>query len=71
MQAIIVTGAKGKVTYTKTSGSKKLTIKNDGTITVKKGTKKGTYTIKVKVTAKGNSAYKAKSKTVTVKIKVK
>ena len=70
-KAITVTNAKGVVTYSKVSGSSKLTIKKDGTITVKKGAKKGTYKIKVKVTAKGNSAYKAKSKTVTVKIKVK
>jgi hypothetical protein len=70
--AIKVSNAKGKVTYTKLSGSKKLSInKKTGTITVKKGTKKGTYKIKVKVTAKGNSSYKAKSKTVTVKVKVK
>ncbi|MBR2279302.1 MAG: hypothetical protein IJ903_00025 [Ruminococcus sp.] len=69
--AITVTGAKGKVTYTKVSGSSKLTIKKDGTITVKKGTKKGKYNIKVKVTAKGNSSYKAKSKTVNIKIYVK
>ena len=68
----IVTKAKGKVTYTKISGSKKLTInQKTGVITVKKGTKKGTYKIKVKVTAKGNSSYKAKSKTVNIKIYVK
>ena len=70
--AITVTKAKGKVTYTKISGSKKLTInQKTGVITVKKGTKKGTYKIKVKVTAKGNSSYKAKSKTVNIKIYVK
>ncbi|MEE3334469.1 MAG: carbohydrate-binding domain-containing protein [Ruminococcus sp.] len=71
-KAIKVSKAQGKVTYTKLSGSKKLSInKKTGTITVKKGTKKGTYKIKVKVYAKGNSSYNAKSKTVTVKIKVK
>ena len=38
----------------------------------KKGLKKGrTYSVKVKVTDKGNSNYKAKSKNVTLKIKVK
>lgn len=37
----------------------------------KKGLKKGrTYSVKVKVTDKGNSNYKAKSKNVTLKIKV-
>jgi hypothetical protein len=71
-KAIKVSKAQGKVTYTKLSGSKKLKInKKTGTITVKKGTKKGTYKIKVKVTAKGNSTYKAGSKTVIVRIKVK
>lgn len=71
-KAIIVTNAKGKVTYTKLSGSKKLKInRKTGAITVKKGTKKGTYKMKVKVTANGNSSYKIKSKTVTVKVKVK
>ena len=45
--------------------------KKNGKFTVKKGTKKGTYKIKVKVTAKGNKTYKAASKTVTVKIVVK
>lgn len=52
---------------------KKITVaKKTGAITFKKGTyKKGTYKVKLKVTAAGNKTYKAKSKTVTVKIKVK
>jgi len=65
-------GAKGKVTYTKLSGSGKLSIaKSTGTITVKKNTKKGTYSIKVKVKAAGNDSYKALSKNVTLKVRVK
>ena len=48
-----------------------MTISAKGVITVKKGAKKGTYKIKVKVTAKGTSNYKALSKNVTVTIKVK
>ena len=71
VKAITVKNAKGKVSYKKVSGSKKLSLVKGGKIKVKKGTKKGTYKIKVKVTAKGNSTYKAASKTVTVKIKVK
>ncbi len=67
---ITVSKAQGKVTYKKTGGNKKITVSKAGKITVKKGLKKGTYKIKVKVTAAGNSSYKAKSKTVTVKIKV-
>ena len=64
--------AKGKVTYTKRSGSGKLSIaKSTGTITVKKKTKKGTYSIKVRVKAAGNGSYKALSKNVILKVKVK
>ena len=72
-KAFTIKKAKGKVTFKKVKGDKKITInKKTGKITVKKGLKKGkTYKFKVKVTAKGNTVYKAKSKTVTVKIKVK
>ncbi|MBR1731376.1 MAG: leucine-rich repeat protein [Ruminococcus sp.] len=72
LKAFTVKNAKGKVVYKKISGSKKLSVQSTkGKIVIKKGTKKGTYKIKVKITAKGNSAYKAKSinKTVTVKVK--
>ena len=68
---ITVKKAVGKVTYKKLSGSKKLLLKANGKIVVKKGTKKGTYTAKIKVTAKGNANYKSASKTVKIKIKVK
>lgn len=72
LKAITVKNNKGTVTYKRVSGSKKLTISSKtGKITVKKGTKKGTYKIKVKVSAKGNNTYKAGSKTVTVKIIVR
>lgn len=67
---IKVTKAKGTVSYTKASGSKALKVTKKGYVTVAKGTKKGTYTIKIKVTAKGNSKYKKKTVT-TKKIKVK
>ncbi len=65
--------AQGKVTYAKvTSGSSKyLTInKTTGKVTVAKNTKKGTYRIKVKITAAGNTNYKSGSKTITLTIKV-
>lgn len=62
----------GTVTYTKASGSSKITIaKKTGKVTVKKGLKKGTYKIKVKVNAAGNANYKAAAKTVTFKVRVK
>jgi len=66
------TKAAGTVSYKKASGAKCLTVgKKTGKVTVRKGTKKGTYTIKIKVTAKGNSSYKSASKTVKTKIVVK
>ena len=49
-----------------------LAIGNNATkVTLKKGLKKGRYTVKIKITAKGNKNYKAKSKTVKVKVVVK
>ena len=71
-KAFTIKNAQGKVTFKKISGNKKITInKKTGRITVKKGLKKGTYRLKVKVIAAGNSKYKAGSKTITLKIKVK
>ena len=52
------------------SGKFAVNTKN-GKITVPKGTKKGTYKIKVKVTAAGNDSYNKLTKTVTATIKVK
>ena len=79
-----VTGAKGKLSYSKVSvkkngkkASKKVAKKvvvnkKTGKVTLKKGLAKGTYKVKVKVKAKATSKYKAsKAKTVTVTIKVK
>lgn len=72
VKAVKVSGAKGTVSYKKLSGSKKLTVdKTSGKIKVKKGTRKGTYRIKVKVSAAGDGNYMAGSKTVTVKVKVR
>lgn len=63
----------GTRSYVKVSGNKKILInKTTGKVTVKKGLKKGTYAVKVKVKATGTSNYKASAwKTVTFKIKVK
>ena len=71
--AITVKKNQGAVSYSKSGGSKYLSISKNGVITVKKGKyKKNTVlSIKVKITAKGNANYKSGSKTVTVKIKVK
>ena len=70
-KAFTIKNAKGTVTFRKAGGSKKLSISKTGKITVKKGTKKGTYKIKVIVTASGNDIFEAGEKTVTVKVKVK
>lgn len=66
-----ITKACGTLSY-KVSGNKKITVnKKTGKITIQKGLKKKTYTIKIKVTAAGNDTYLKGSKTVTVKIIVK
>ena len=77
-KAMTVSGVQGTVTY-KLSSAKKgkknvkkyFKVAKNGKITVKKGLKKGTYTVKIKVSAAGNAEYNAAVKTVTVKIKVK
>ena len=63
----------GKMTYKKASGNKKITInKTSGKVTIKKGLKKGTYKIKVKVRAAGDANYAASDwKTLTFKVKVR
>ena len=68
--AVVVSGAQGKVTMKKVSGSKCLTVANNGVVTVAKGTPYGRYQIKVAVTAAGNSKYAAKTINVTVTIEV-
>ena len=71
-KVITVSGAKSTVTYSKASGDKKITVaKETGNLTVKKGLKKGTYKVSVKVKAAENRGYKARtvSKTVTVTVK--
>ena len=71
-KVLTVSKKQGTVTYAKSSGNKNITInKTTGKVTVKKGLKKGTYSIKVKVTAAGNANYKKLTKTVTLKVQVK
>ena len=69
--AFSVAKAKGTVTFKKVKGTKKIAVSKAGKVTVKKGLAKGTYAVKVKVTAAGGATYKAKSKTVTLKVRVK
>lgn len=78
-KALKVTKAKGTVTYAKVKkGStkkffKKVKIaKKSGKITIKKGKlKKGTYKLKIKVTAAGTKNYKKKSVSKVVKFRVR
>lgn len=76
-KAMKVTGKQGTVTYKKLSVSKKkyakkfVVNKKTGKITVKKGLKKGTYKVKIKVSHTATKNYKAGSKTATVTVKVK
>jgi hypothetical protein len=69
---LTVSDPAGKVTYTKLSGNKKITIESKtGNVKVKKGLKKGTYIVKVKVKAAGDENHRAAGKTVTIRIIVK
>ena len=70
-KAFQVTKAKGKVTFQMIKGNNKIKVAKNGKITVKKGLKKGTYRIQVKVTAAGNDIYKKMTKKVYVTIIVK
>ena len=70
-KVLTVSRAQGNVTYTKVSGNKKITVSPTGKVTVKKKLKRGTYKIKVNVTAAGNTRYNAMTKTVVFKVKVK
>ena len=69
---LTVSGSIGTKTYARAQNSNYFTVdKATGRVTIKKGTPKGTYTLKVKVTAAGGPNYEAGSKTVTGKITVK
>ena len=70
-KVFVVTDNAGNVTYKKESGSKKITVVNNGNVTVKKGLKKGIYKVKVTVADSGTDEVMAGSKTVTLKVKVK
>lgn len=71
--AVKVIGAEGTKTFIKTGGSKKLSInKRTGKILVKKGTKRGTYTISIKVKAAETEEYMAGVSAIKkIKVRVK
>lgn len=75
-KVMTVSNAQGRVSYKllKVSKSKKKYFKvnsSNGTVTVKKKLKKGTYTVRCRVTASGNENYKSGSRIVSFKITVK
>ena len=70
-KVFVIQNTAGKVSYEKTRGNRKITVSKTGKITIGKGLKKGTYKIKVKITDHEDKIYKKKSKTVTIKIRVK
>lgn len=68
---ITVSGAVGKLTFSKTSGSKALSVNaKTGAITIKKGTKKGTYKVTVKIYAAGDSVTNSMTKYANITVKV-
>ncbi len=70
--AITGSNRTGTASYQKTSGSANVTVNaKTGKVTVKKGTAKGTYTIKVKVSVAATANYKALTKELTFKVVVK
>ena len=63
--------AKTALTFKKTSGNSKITVAKAGKVTIKKGLKKGSYKVKIKVTSATTADYNGKTKTVTLTVKVK
>ena len=59
------------MSFEKITGNKKITVASNGKFTLKKGLKKGTYKVKVRVVAAGNENYRSGSDIVVVKIAVK
>lgn len=75
-KAFSVKKAQGKVTFKVTKyvtkeAKGKVSVSKGGKVTVKRGTPKGAYQLKVKVTATGNAKYAKKSKTVALAVTVK
>ena len=69
--AFKVTGAQGKVSYRKVSGSSKVSVSSKGAVMVKKGTARGTYKVKVAVSAAGDANTDKGVKVVTLVVRVK
>ena len=70
VRPLTVTNPANNTTYTRLSGKAGLSLNSDGSVKISRGLKKGSYTMRVKVTAPATSNYKTKSKTVTVRVRV-
>ena len=63
--------APGKLSYARTGGSSRVSVSSKtGQVTVNKGTKRGTYKIRLKVTAAATSEFKAASESYILTIRV-
>ncbi len=62
---------KAPVTFTRKSGSKKISVSRKGTVRIPKGLKKGTYKIKIKIRAAATKTYQAKTLTKTLTIRIR
>ena len=71
LEAVSTGDSKVSVTFAKANkaGGKKIKISKTGKVTVKKGLKKGTYKVKVKMNKAGNQNYNA-AKTVSKTLKI-
>ena len=66
-----ISGSRGKLTFSKVTKNDKIGVySKTGKFVAKKGIKKGTYKIKVKVTAAGGTNYKSKTEYENVIVKV-
>lgn len=65
------TDAGEKLTYSKVSGNKKITVSKAGKVTIKEGLKSGTYKVKITIKSHECEGYYATAfkKTLTIKIK--
>ncbi|MDD6212383.1 MAG: hypothetical protein PUB22_04475 [Clostridiales bacterium] len=61
----------GSISCEKVSGSSSLSISKSGKVKINKGTKAGSYTMKVRITAASTKNYKKATKTVKISVTVK
>ena len=73
-KAFKVKNAEGRLTFKVVKrdrkAAKRIKVSKAGKVTVKKGLGKGSYKVKVRVSAAGNADYKPAKKTVTLKVRV-